>query len=88
MSLLGAIDRDRYEPIPIGITQKGKWVYLEGLTSRLAIVDGKLPVIPADAPAVTINSEGFFAGGKNLGIDLIFPVLHGPFGEDGTIQGL
>jgi len=88
MSLLAAIDRDRYEPIPIGITQEGKWVYLEGLTSRLAIVDGKLPVIPADAPAVTINSEGFFAGGKNLSIDLIFPVLHGPFGEDGTIQGL
>lgn len=88
MSLLAAIDRDRYEPIPIGITESGKWVHLEGLTGHLGIVNGKLPVVPSDAPAVIVNSEGIFVGSKNLDIDLIFPVLHGPFGEDGTIQGL
>lgn len=88
MSLLAAIDRDRYEPIPIGITESGKWVYLDGLTAHLGIVGGKLPVVPMDAPAITVNSEGIHVGGTNLDIDLIFPVLHGPFGEDGTIQGL
>lgn len=88
VSLLAAIDREKFEPIPLGITEEGAWVYLEGLTQRLAIIDGKLPVIPTNAPALTVNSEGIFADGKNLEIDLIFPVLHGPFGEDGTIQGL
>lgn len=88
VSLLAAIDREKFEPIPLGITQGGKWVYLEGLTSQLTISSGNLPVIPAGAPAVTINSEGIFVAGTNLNIDVIFPVLHGPYGEDGTIQGL
>jgi D-alanine-D-alanine ligase len=88
VSLLAAIDREKFEAIPLGITESGKWVYLEGLTNRLTIIDGKLPVVPADAPALTVNSEGIFVNGKNLEIDLIFPVLHGPYGEDGTIQGL
>lgn len=87
-SLLGAIDREKFDPVPIGITQNGKWVYLNGRTDELAINNGKLPVVPADAPAVSINSEGIFAGGENLKIDIIFPVLHGPYGEDGTVQGL
>jgi D-alanine-D-alanine ligase len=88
VSLLAAIDREKFEAIPLGITESGKWVYLEGLTNRLTIIDGKLPVVPADAPALTVNSEGIFVSGKNLDVDLIFPVLHGPYGEDGTIQGL
>lgn len=88
VSLLAAIDREKFEAIPLGITESGKWVYLEGLTDRLTIIDGKLPVVPADAPALTVNSEGIFVNGKNLDVDLIFPVLHGPYGEDGTIQGL
>ena len=88
VSALAAIDRERFEPIPLGITRDGAWVHLDGHTDRLQIVDGVLPIIPEDAPAVTVNNEGIFAGGKNLEIDLIFPVLHGPYGEDGTIQGL
>jgi D-alanine-D-alanine ligase len=87
-SLLAAIDREKFEPIPLGITEGGKWVYLEGLTDRFTILSGQLPVVPADAPALTLNSEGILAYGRNLDIDLIFPVLHGPYGEDGTIQGL
>jgi len=87
-SLLSAIDREKFEPVPIGITQAGQWVSLEGLTQELAIVDGKLPVIPVHAPAVSVNRDGVFVGGVNLQIDVMFPVLHGPYGEDGTIQGL
>jgi len=87
-SLLAAIDREKFEPVPLGITEAGNWVYLEGLTQHLAIVGGALPVVPSDAPPVTVNSEGIFVAGKNLAIDVIFPVLHGPYGEDGTVQGL
>lgn len=87
-SLLAAIDREKFDPIPIGITQEGKWVHLEGIIEKLAISGGKLPIIPSDAPLVTVNSEGVFVAGKNLEVDVIFPVLHGPYGEDGTIQGL
>lgn len=87
-SLLAAIDREKFEPIPLGITQEGKWVSLEGISEKIAIIDGKLPVVPADAPAVTVNSDGIFVAGKNLDVDVMFPVLHGPYGEDGTVQGL
>lgn len=82
------MDREKFEPVPLGITQSGQWVSLEGLTKDLAIVDGKLPVIPDGAPAVTVNRDGVFAGGANLDVDVMFPVLHGPYGEDGTVQGL
>jgi len=82
------MDREKFEPVPLGITQSGQWVSLEGLTKELAIVDGKLPVIPDGAPAVTVNRDGVFAGGANLDVDVMFPVLHGPYGEDGTVQGL
>ena len=87
-SLLAAIDREKFEPVPLGITQKGQWVYLEGLTEKLVISDGNLPTVPESAPPVTVNRDGIFANNKNLEVDLIFPVLHGPYGEDGTVQGL
>ena len=82
------MDATKFEAVPIGITQEGKWVYLKDLTEKLAISGGHLPVVPTDAPAVTVNSDGIFVAGENLDIDLIFPLLHGPYGEDGTIQGL
>ena len=88
MSLLAAIDREKFEPIPLGITQDGKWVHLEGRTQSLGITNGALPVIPNDAPVVTVNSDGLFVSGTNLEVDIVFPVLHGPYGEDGTLQGL
>ncbi len=87
-SLLAAIDREKFDPVPLGITQTGQWVYLEGLTEKLVISDGNLPTVPESAPPVTVNRDGIFANNKNLEVDLIFPVLHGPYGEDGTVQGL
>jgi len=87
-SLLAAIDREKFEPVPLGITQTGQWVYLEGLTEKLVISDGNLPTVPESAPPVTVNRDGIFANNKKLEVDLIFPVLHGPYGEDGTVQGL
>jgi D-alanine-D-alanine ligase len=85
--VIAAIDRSLYEPILIGITKDGSWVLIpEG--HHFAIKDGVLPEVPTDAPKVIADISGFSSNGKPLNIDLVFPLLHGPYGEDGTIQGL
>lgn len=85
--IVGAIDRSKFDPIIIGITKSGKWVHISD-DFPLRIADGVLPVIPEDAPAVVADVAGFSVGGTPLNIDIVFPVLHGPYGEDGTIQGM
>ena len=85
--VLSAIDRSKYEPILIGINKNGKWFLLPENYS-LEINNGVLPTIPDSGVSVALNVDGFSAAGKNLDIDIVFPLLHGPFGEDGTIQGL
>ena len=85
--VLSAIDRNKYEPVMIGITKSGKWTLIvDGFD--FSIHDGALPVIPEDGEPVSITPAGFFLQGKPLNIDIAFPILHGPYGEDGTIQGL
>lgn len=77
--VLSQIDRNLFEPVLIGITKSGDWVYPPASQS-LNIVDGKLPEITIGEP-VDLNT-------LHEVIDVIFPVLHGPYGEDGTLQGL
>ncbi|WP_106398003.1 D-alanine--D-alanine ligase family protein [Actinocorallia populi] len=78
--VLAAIDRDRYEVLPVGITRDGRWVRVPGERS-LAIADGTLPEVPGDAEELDLQ--------RTLdGVDVVLPLLHGPYGEDGTIQGL
>jgi len=85
--VLSAIDRDQYEPVLIGISKNGKWFLLDERTS-LTINGGSLPSIPDSGTSVALDATGFHSEGKNLNIDIVFPLLHGPYGEDGTIQGL
>lgn len=76
--ILAVIDRDRYDVQPIGITRDGAWVRETAEWPDLA--PGTLPSVREDLPAF---------GWENLrDFDAAFPVLHGPWGEDGTIQGL
>ncbi len=85
--ILAAINRDVYEPILIGITRTaGRWVLIPA-DYTLTIVDGVLPTVPEDAPVVNTDIHGFSVNGKALHVDVIFPMLHGPYGEDGAIQG-
>lgn len=85
--ILSAINRDIYEPVLIGITRTaGRWVVIPENYS-LGIVDGVLPTVPEDAQEISTDLHGFSIGGKPLHVDVIFPILHGPYGEDGTIQG-
>jgi D-alanine-D-alanine ligase len=98
-SVLQAIDPEAYDVVPIGIAQDGRWVLESGDTARLEITDPeKLPHVDETLPVLSIAQDGgtgsmvVHAPGdlpKALGrVDVVFPVLHGPFGEDGTIQGL
>ena len=85
--ILNAIDRNIYEPILIGITRtSGRWVLIPE-NYPLEIRGGVLPSVPEDAVEVNTDLHGFSVNGKSLHIDVIFPMLHGPYGEDGTIQG-
>jgi len=73
--------------VVIGITKSGKWLLLPDDTTFIA-QNGALPTVPESGIEVNITSQGLFSGGKNLAIEVAFPILHGPYGEDGTIQGL
>jgi D-alanine-D-alanine ligase len=85
--VISAIDRSKYQPLIIGITKSGRWVHLDE-NFPLRIVDGVLPVIPENSPAIVADISGFTFNGSPLAIDIVFPLLHGPYGEDGTIQGM
>ena len=85
--ILNAIDRSKFEPVLIGITKSGKWLLLPDDTTFIT-QNGALPTVPESGIEISITSQGLFSGGKNLAIDVVFPILHGTYGEDGTIQGL
>ena len=100
-NVLRVIDRDRYEVIPIGITTEGTWLQVADDPAKLAITGGELPTVASvakpDAHVVPWAYQGDSAVVASapghiphvLGdVDLVLPVLHGPYGEDGTIQGL
>ncbi|MFT8639717.1 D-alanine--D-alanine ligase family protein [Bifidobacterium sp.] len=123
-SVLRAIDTDRYDVIPVGITRKGQWIVDGEDPKGWKLGDSNLPsveITKRSRPVLldpALGSDGFFAGehddlknpangygtnfvsmsdidpGKHnmvctLGhVDAVFPVLHGPYGEDGTVQGL
>lgn len=89
-SVLAALDRSRYEVLPIGITPEGEWLLVEG-PSHLAEGEGKrLGVVPglSGRPLVYMGAVGEAARWLEESIDVAFPVLHGTYGEDGTVQGL
>ena len=98
--VLKAMDRSRFDPVPIGITKQGEWVVGGSDPREFGFGHDELPVVREDSDTrrvvldVADGKQGFFARNKDgslasLGtVDAVFPVLHGPFGEDGTIQGL
>jgi D-alanine-D-alanine ligase len=98
-SILRALDPDQYEVVPVGITREGRWVLAGDDPAKLAINERKLPeitaesgsavVLAADPTATQLIVRDAAEGGSSLaGVDVVFPVLHGAYGEDGTIQGL
>jgi D-alanine-D-alanine ligase len=97
--VLSAVDRDKYDVVPIGITPTGRWVLVPDKPEMLQITDGRLPAVEEDAgpsllaPQATDSQElTLLEAGevpRVLGeVDVVFPLLHGPYGEDGTLQGM
>jgi D-alanine-D-alanine ligase len=97
--VLRAIDRSHYDVIPIGVTRTGRWVLAADDPTRWELADGTLPEVKdGDGPGVLAPLE---VGDRRLRVlepervprelgevDVVVPLLHGPFGEDGTLQGL
>ena len=99
--ILSAIDTDRYEVLPIGIATDGRWVLTSGDPARLALSSGSVPSVESVAvgngeivsragpggSALQVLSPGSVP--RDLGaVDVVLPLLHGTYGEDGTLQGL
>ena len=93
-SILAALDRDRYDVVAVGITPEGRWVLAPDDPALLrisgrelpSVKDGRAVALPGDPTVGLVPLED---GPGLLGtVDVVFPVLHGPYGEDGTIQGL
>lgn len=85
--VLKGLDRERFDPVLIGITKSGSWVALP-LDYPLEIINKKMPEIEDNGQQIELSSAGFSINGHLLEIDCVFPVLHGEFGEDGKIQNL
>ena len=97
--VMRAIDRDAYDVIPIGISRDGHWVLSDGDPQRLELTASSTPEVTAasgagvvvplattDRTLTTLEPQQI---PEPLGeVDVVFPLLHGPFGEDGTIQGM
>ncbi|MBD7956639.1 D-alanine--D-alanine ligase [Microbacterium sp. Sa4CUA7] len=96
--VLRAIDRDRYRVIPIGITRDGAFVLEDDDPDKFTLTDGRLPEVVDNGTRVrwpdsvltrelrVVDADG---RERSLGdVDVVFPILHGRFGEDGTIQGM
>jgi D-alanine-D-alanine ligase len=97
-AVMGHLDPDRFEVVPVGITREGAWVLGTDDPRELVISNRELPSVDASRTALALPGDptrgGLVvldpdrAGEVFSGVDVVFPVLHGAFGEDGTIQGL
>ena len=93
-AVLGAMDRTRYDVLPVGITKEGDWFLYRGAVSRIADGSWRMDA-PALVPAAVSpgrTEPGLLAlrgqGWERIPVDAVFPVMHGRNGEDGTVQGL
>src|ERR1700751_355659 len=94
-NIIDAIDANKYEVVLIGIDKKGQWHLNQESPFLLPAANSGLPELPESGENLALvpgkRDEQLVAlsGDQRLGsLDVIFPVLHGPFGEDGTVQGL
>ena len=86
-----AIDKNKYEVVPIGIDKEGRWMLPD--SSRSLLGEGSSGTLISSGKEIMLRPQGsgalsLVSGGKSAGVDVVFPILHGPLGEDGTVQGL
>lgn len=95
--VLGAIDRDRWNVVAVGITAEGRWVHVSDDPADWQLTDGHMPTVADKGSTVvpparagdnlwrTLSEDGVVEDLAH--VDVVFPLLHGPWGEDGTVQG-
>ncbi|MGO1167104.1 MAG: D-alanine--D-alanine ligase family protein [Janibacter sp.] len=96
--VLRAIDRETYDVVPVGITREGAWVLAEDDPDRLALTPSQTPevtdtgtevILPTKVGETSLTVRRAGDALDTLGeVDVVFPLLHGPYGEDGTLQGM
>jgi D-alanine-D-alanine ligase len=94
--VLNAMDPDKYEVVPVGITTQGRWSAVAADTGQWNLNGAELPSVPEPDQPLVLGAT--LDGGHELTsattaeshgpVDVVFPLLHGPFGEDGTLQGM
>ncbi len=91
-SVMQAIDRERYEVVPVGITKRGRWLLAEPDALREGLLEGADRVIPSAElrrQDPVVGPRGAVSGlDLASGVDIVFPLVHGTYGEDGCLQGL
>ena len=97
-NIVDAIDKEKYEVILIGIDKVGQWFLEDSPEILMGIVDdGSSVIIPSERAQRVVLVQKHYGVGQLLrmdnqqalaSVDVVFPVLHGPFGEDGTVQGM
>ncbi|HEY1924324.1 MAG TPA: D-alanine--D-alanine ligase A, partial [Candidatus Acidoferrum sp.] len=89
-SVIRGLDPEKYEPVPIGITKEGHWRIGAGAQKMLPEVlrGGQAVMMTADPTDASLVPLGGNSSAISQKLDVIFPVMHGTYGEDGTIQGL
>jgi D-alanine-D-alanine ligase len=98
-SILRNLDPERFEVIAVGISPEGSWMLTDARPETLAITDGRLPQVSGTSGTALALPADPRRGGQLISldkgpgellaaVDVVFPVLHGPYGEDGTVQGL
>jgi D-alanine-D-alanine ligase len=89
-SVIRALDPEKYEAVPIGISKDGRWLVGSGAVKMLPEVlkSGERVSLPPDPTSAALVPLAQGTGHPTVSIDVVFPVLHGTFGEDGTVQGL
>ncbi|MGA9938299.1 MAG: D-alanine--D-alanine ligase family protein [Candidatus Acidiferrales bacterium] len=88
-SVIRALDPEKYEVVPIGISKDGRWLVGTGAQKMLPDVlkSGERVFLPADPTAAALVPMSRSAGQPSVTLDVVFPIMHGTFGEDGTVQG-
>jgi D-alanine-D-alanine ligase len=85
-SVVGALDPERFDVVPIGITTQGRWVSADA--GALTMRGRELPQVAESGTSVVLPGDPTALPAELATVDVVFPVLHGPYGEDGTVQGL
>jgi D-alanine-D-alanine ligase len=85
-SVLGALDPEHFDVVPIGITMEGRWILTD--SRELEMRGRELPRVEPTGTSVVLPGDPTALPAELANVDVVFPLLHGPYGEDGTVQGL